>query len=92
MCSLILNEILTNIFKYAFVSDRYLRVDIRKKNDEVSMIIADNGPGLSEKEEDKKKQSLGMKIIKSLAGQINASIEIDSSVNNGVCYTIKYKV
>lgn len=30
-CSLILNEIITNIFKYAFKTDLYLRMDVRKK-------------------------------------------------------------
>jgi len=91
-CSLILNEIITNIFKYAFNSDPYLRIDVRKKKGEITMIIADNGPGLNEKEEYKKKQSLGMRIINSLALQINATIQIDSSANKGVCYTINFNI
>ena len=89
-CSLILNEIITNIFKYAFKTDSYLRIDVRKKKKEISMIIADNGPGIEE--ENKTTSSLGMKLINALVLQLNATIQIDSSVNNGVCYTIKFNV
>jgi len=89
-CSLILNEIITNIFKYAFKTAPYLRIDIRKKKNEISMIIADNGPGIEE--ETKTKSSLGMKLIKMLSIQLNATIQVDSSVNKGVCYTIKFNV
>ena len=89
-CSLILNEIITNIFKYAFNTDPYLRIDVRKQKSEISMIIADNGPGIEE--ENKTTSSLGMKLIKMLVLQLNATIQIDSSVNKGVSYTIKFNV
>ncbi|PCI97763.1 MAG: hypothetical protein COB15_07070 [Flavobacteriales bacterium] len=91
-CSLILNEILTNIFKYGFKSNPNpsLRIHVNKKGNEISMIIADNGAGIIKKEDNKKRLSLGMKLIKALAIQINANIHIDSSVNKGVCYTIKF--
>jgi len=89
-CGLILNEIITNIFKYAFKTCPYLRIDLRKKKNKITMIIADNGPGIED--ENKTNSSLGMRIINSLAIQINATIQIDSSPNKGVCYTIKFNI
>jgi len=61
-----------------------------KKKNEISMIIADNGSGIEE--ENKTNSSLGMKLIKVLVLQLNATIQIDSSVNKGVCYTIKFNI
>ncbi len=93
-CSLILNEIITNIFKYGFVSNPNpcMRIQMRKKGNEISLIIADNGPGMIEIEGSKKSLGLGMKLVKALAVQIKASIEIDSSKDMGVCYTLKFNV
>ena len=38
-CSLILNEIITNIFKYVFKTDPYLRIGVRENKGEISMVI-----------------------------------------------------
>ena len=93
-CSLILNEILTNIFKYGFISNPnpHLTIHVRKHRNEITIIIADNGSGIIENEKDKKKESLGMKLIKALAQQIKGTIDINSLENQGVCYTLKFNL
>lgn len=71
-CGLILNELITNSFKYAQQKDKKLRVVVKMKkvNQFVELLVADNGPGIPENSH-KNNNSLGLELIKSLSEQIN---------------------
>lgn len=85
---LILNEIISNSFKYAFVGKTKGLISIRLKNNrhQLTLEVSDNGVGLKEKFDIKKQGSLGMQLIQMLGEQIDAVTTIKSK--NGTAYSI----
>ena len=87
-CGLILNELITNAFKYAFVINSgniYIRLEKNKINYLLS--VSDDGIGY-----DKKviSNSLGLRLVNSLAkSKLGGNIDIDST--NGVTVTITWE-
>lgn len=72
-CGLIINELVTNSYKYARVEGKKLKISLKlfNKNDEVYLVIKDNGPGVGDFEK-LDKDSLGLFLVKSLSEQIDA--------------------
>jgi two-component sensor histidine kinase len=77
---LIMNEIITNSFKYAFLKGQpektitiSLECDQKKR---YQLFIGDNGTGLPKKFEIKKNANLGMQLILLLSEQIDGKIKI----------------
>jgi two-component sensor histidine kinase len=85
---LIINEAVSNSFKYAFqdVQNGKLYIKIKNEINETEIIIQDNGIGLAEVP--KKENSLGMKLIKLMCLQLKATHSIEKS--NGVTHYIKF--
>jgi two-component sensor histidine kinase len=86
---LIINEAVTNSYKYAFenIDNKKIYISIKQNQDRVEIILKDNGNGL--KSSNKHRNSLGIKLIKTLATkQLHGDIEITS--NNGLEYKISY--
>ena len=75
--ALIVNEAVTNAFKYAFKDtiNGNLSVQIKNVNEKIFMQISDNGPGISESIDLSKIKSLGFKLINIFVRQIKGSIE-----------------
>lgn len=86
-CGLILNELLTNSFKYAFPDNiGVININLNKINNEYELIISDNGIGYVEH---KNSESLGTILINSLViDQLSGNIE--SLTNNGVFTRIRW--
>lgn len=85
---LILNEILTNSFKYAFPGDSNGIVNVKfseKDNKEFLLEVSDDGIGLPQDLHEKKGGSLGMILIHSLTEQIKGEIEINSDHGTKIC-------
>ncbi len=75
---LVLNEIITNCFKYAFDKDDAggIFINIRKNGNILEMTIGDNGKGLSEELDVRNLKSLGLQLIFTLIeGQLNGSVK-----------------
>ena len=73
---LILNEMVTNSYKYAFSSDGNIYITLQKKKNNYILEYKDDGCGYSL---DNKNDSLGLKLIHQLVyNQLNGSMEIDS--------------
>ena len=91
-CGLLLNEILTNSYKYAFEGRDKGEISISTeiKKDVLILKIADNGIGVNEKELDNKTHSLGMKLIHSFNKQLKSSMTIKN--DNGLRYTFEIPV
>ena len=81
---LIINEIISNSFKHAFINEKsaLLFELFLVKDNELIVIIRDNGKGIRENFDYKKSLSYGMKIIHSLAKKIKAIITFTN--NNGL--------
>ena len=74
---LILNELLTNAFKYAFPNDRRgaIKVEFRKESDSYFLAVADDGVGMSSRPAAEQKGSgLGQRLIRSMVGQLDGSL------------------
>lgn len=73
---LILNELLTNSYKYAFRPDRtnILKIEVSKTNDGYILNYADNGPGLPDNIDINNTSSLGMELIILLSEELNGSV------------------
>ncbi|AWH86538.1 hypothetical protein HYN59_16125 [Flavobacterium album] len=83
---LIICEIINNSCKYAKLDNDALEItiNIAKSNDAYIIMIKDNGPGFDMEKISEK--SFGIELIRLLALQLHATLEIDTS--NGVKYTI----
>ncbi|WP_428738038.1 7TM diverse intracellular signaling domain-containing protein [Sulfurimonas sp.] len=86
-CGLILNELVTNSFKYAFDKNGTISISVYKENNHIIMSVADNGSGY---DESKTKNSLGLTIIETLSTkQLHASI--NKEIDNGTKVTLKWE-
>ncbi len=76
---LILNELVSNAMKYAFPAGREgeVRVSFSKPGEqEYLLVVKDDGAGLPPDFDIRQAGSLGMRIVKSLARQLNAELSI----------------
>lgn len=90
---LILNELISNAFKYAFPNDRKgeLNIGFKEVENQLKLTVKDNGIG-AEKEIDTS-NSFGMRMIKSLSRKLEAEINFDFSNGTEASLTISsYKL
>ncbi|MFL5763027.1 MAG: two-component regulator propeller domain-containing protein [Bacteroidia bacterium] len=90
---LLLNEIISNSFKYAFegMENGKIEIELHKStlSDEYTIIIGDNGKGYDRKLLSDESSTLGLELIKILAGQLNGTIE--RIEKPGTYYILKFK-
>jgi two-component sensor histidine kinase len=86
-CGLIINELITNSFKYAQVPGKKLIISIllKKENGKILLIVQDNGPGISANFMTEK-NTLGMELIESLSDQINGKSQFKN--NDGATFEL----
>lgn len=78
-CGLMINELISNCLKHAFLGRNEGEIQINVKEDVnkvVSLTIIDNGIGLPAGFNFEKNTSLGLQLVKSLVKQLNGEIEI----------------
>lgn len=83
----IVQELLTNILKYANASVVSIVFFINK--DKMKLVIEDNGTGFIPKQNNYKNSSLGLMNIESRVEYINASISFSKKIPNGTIVTIE---
>jgi len=87
---LIINEIIVNSLKYAFVgrSDGLIIVKLKKTESkkEYELFIGDNGVGIRPNEDS---SNMGAKLIRSLVRQLNGTIQLLEG--SGAIYKIRFK-
>jgi two-component sensor histidine kinase len=89
---LIINELITNAYKYAFKNNKNpeLNISISKESDDFfKLIISDNGPGLSERINLKKIKSLGLRLVTRLVKQLQGTIK--QTNEKGAYFKILFK-
>lgn len=92
-CGLILNELITNAYKHAFM-DRdegniYLTLSAGP-NDFVTLEVEDDGVGLPDDFNIYSSTSMGMTLISTLVKQINGSLDL--STGKGACFEITFEM
>jgi PAS domain S-box-containing protein len=84
-CGLIVNELLTNAFKYAFPGGKprsgepacTIKVCMEQNDTTWALVIADNGVGLPAALKEGTSESLGLKLVKMLVKQLSGTIKVD---------------
>lgn len=89
--SLIINEIITNCFKHAFIGKEkgLINIDFSKNQEIYTLIIKDNGNGLPENFNPKTLHSIGFDLIQGLTKQLGGTFDWDSK--NGTTIIITFK-
>ena len=87
---LIVNELLTNIMKYAFVGkdSGEVCISLLKKNERVFLTIDDNGNGMPNDTTHLKHSGFGLTLVDTLTKQLDGKISFES--NNGTKVILEY--
>jgi len=90
-CGLIINELVINILKFAFPEGRKGRIEITviKDNDDMTLIVSDNGIGLAPDFSLGESISLGLQLVDTLIKQLDGNVVVDKA--DGAKFTIKFK-
>jgi len=92
-CGMILNELISNSYKYAFPNGQKGEICVRLSKTEQELIelrISDNGIGIRDYSEKMNGDTLGIKLIKSIVeDQLQGDIILNTK--NGVLYIITFK-
>lgn len=89
---LILNELITNSYKYAFsgVNEGSFKVDLTRDDSAYYHLrISDSGPGLPADFDEEKLNSLGLKLVHMLIEQLDGSLTISNE--GGANFYIRFK-
>ncbi len=89
---LVINEIITNSLKYAFINDEgVISIQLKKlKNNNYLLNIGDNGKGIPENISFRTTNTLGLKLVHKLVLQLQGNIEKDST-KPGTNYIIMFE-
>lgn len=91
-CGLIVNEVLSNALKYAFPGGKPGEVQIelrREAGGKVHLLIADNGIGLPRGCDWETSPTLGLRLVRTLARQIEANMQVTGG--NGTAFSIAFR-
>lgn len=89
--SLIINEIITNCFKHAFIgrNNGTININLTKEDLTYQLVIHDNGNGLPDDFNPRKLHSVGFDLIQGLSKQLEGTF--DWKTENGTAITITFK-
>jgi two-component sensor histidine kinase/PAS domain-containing protein len=89
--ALIVNELITNAFKYAFGEKLTCSIDVKLKSNgnEIELLISDSGNGIAKDFDISKSNSLGFKLINIFTKQLKGSFDFFN--NSGLTIIIKFK-
>jgi two-component sensor histidine kinase len=89
-CGLILNELVTNSLKHAFVSgtpaSKIVKVRAELSGEDVILEVSDNGPGFPEQQ---REGSLGLRLVRTLTRQLGGQVTFSST--DGAKVTIVFR-
>lgn len=90
-CGLIINELVSNALKYAFLEKKKgeIKIELFEKSGNVNLIVQDNGLGLPKEINYKETDSLGLQLVMTLVEQINGKISLDNT--KGAMFSIVFK-
>ena len=87
---LLVNEILTNSFKYAYKETKHplLHISLLSVNQQFQLEIKDNGPGLNWDAGEPSKPGFGKKLIDALSKQLKAVYSVDTALGTAYHFNI----
>jgi two-component sensor histidine kinase len=89
-CGLIINELVSNAMKYAFPQGQTgeICIALHSVEDRFELVVSDDGVGLPADLDLENLQSLGLKVVSLLTGQLKGTLELDGS--DGTIYKITF--
>ncbi len=94
-CGLVVNELVSNALKYAFVDGRAGRVTIEMREavpGEVELVVGDDGVGLPEAISPPTASTLGLPLANHLARQLGGSLRVDRSPGGGSTFRVRFPI
>jgi len=92
-CGLIVSELVSNAFKYAFPQgesgDNQVTIGLKSRGEEVALMVLDNGVGLPDGFDPKKTGTLGLSLVTLLVEQLKGNLEISGA--GGAAFTLRFK-
>jgi two-component sensor histidine kinase len=94
-CGLIINELISNSLRHAFVKPikgrkAEIRINLHKdKVGDIRLVISDSGVGLPKDIDFRNAKSLGLQLVCALVDQLGGNIKLDRG--KGTVFTIKFK-
>tara|TARA_R110002049_G_scaffold199428_3_gene369548 strand:- start:776 stop:1246 length:471 start_codon:yes stop_codon:yes gene_type:complete len=90
---LLINELASNSFKYAFdgVEHPTLSILLHAKKDVIEFNIQDNGIGFNVDKFNNEEDSLTQNLINVFVSQLNGNLDIQSSPDKGTSVTLTFK-
>jgi len=79
-CALIVNELITNAFEYAFEGrdQGKISINVHQQGKKILTEVRDDGIGLPKDFDSKKQNSLGIYLVNTLGEQLEADVNVDS--------------
>jgi two-component sensor histidine kinase len=90
-CGLIINELVSNSLKYAFVDrpEGRIVIDVHREGErEYRLRVSDNGVGMKLPQKGERRSSLGLNLIEMLVDQLNGSLEYKNG--DGITADIRF--
>ncbi len=90
LCGLILNELIINIYKHAFIEGEKgnVEIELTANGDKAKLMVSDNGVGLPNNFNLVKEYSIGMWIVGELIKKLGATLE--SEPGTGTRFTLSF--
>jgi two-component sensor histidine kinase len=91
--SLLLNECIVNCYKHAFKNrdSGEINIELEMTDDNVEIVVSDNGHGLPDDFDFENQQSLGVTLIRTLVGQLRGGAEYSSN-GHGTRFSLGFKL
>jgi hypothetical protein len=90
-CGLVINELVSNAYKYAFTDSGKceIRIDLTSpEENKYNLVVRDNGVGFPAEIDFRNTDSLGMVLVTTLVDQLDGNIELDRT--RGTRFTINF--
>ncbi|MDZ7690182.1 MAG: PAS domain S-box protein [Balneolaceae bacterium] len=92
-CGMLVNELITNAAKHAFNEQDKgtIRIELSQQDQQVTIMVADNGSGLPEPFDLESNKTLGKTIIRLLMDQLQAELDINQENDAGAVFKLTFK-
>jgi len=92
-CGLIINELLSNSFKYAFAKKKKgaVGISVKVKKENIILAIWDDGSGFPKTVDYRNTESLGLQLVISLVEQLSGKMKMESKKDKGTKFIIAFR-
>jgi two-component sensor histidine kinase len=90
-CGIIINELLSNAFKYAFKNKNKgtINISFREVEKQYNLIVSDNGVGFPNSDNIKEVDTMGLQLVNALIGQLGGTLKTETQ--KGTTFNISFQ-